>query len=164
MVYRDAYRSQLNDRYAGKRDEFHGMVKWAYDKVVQTGLGIVNDPVGRAFPPRVETCAGGLPDGTYYVATAWTNPAGAEGMGSTAVTIDIAGSSFSVNQAAEGMKARGWNIYAGISPQSLTRQNDSTLAPDQTWTQPNTLVSGGRASMGQTPDYLLAVPRMIQRG
>jgi hypothetical protein len=85
-------------------------------------------------------------------------------MGSTAVTIDIAGSSFSVNQAAEGMKARGWNIYAGISPQSLTRQNDSTLAPDQTWTQPNTLVSGGRASMGQTPDYLLAVPRMIQRG
>ncbi len=29
MVYRDAYNSQLNDRYAGKRDEFHGMVKWA---------------------------------------------------------------------------------------------------------------------------------------
>src|SRR5258708_5864756 len=29
LVYRDAYRSQLNDRYAGKRDEFHGMVKWA---------------------------------------------------------------------------------------------------------------------------------------
>src|SRR6516164_5839448 len=25
LVYRDAYRSQLNDRYAGKRDEFRGM-------------------------------------------------------------------------------------------------------------------------------------------
>ncbi len=50
-------------------------------------------------------------------------------------------------------------------PQSLTRQNDSMLALDQTWTQPNTLVSGGRAlSSGQVADYLLAVPRMIQRG
>src|SRR6266545_3965358 len=42
LVYRDAYHSQLNDRYAGKRDEFHSRVKWAYDKVIQTGLGIAN--------------------------------------------------------------------------------------------------------------------------
>ncbi len=63
LVYRDAYRNQLNDRYAGKRDEFHGMVKWAYDKVVQTGLGIVNDPVGkRAFTPVWKFVNGGLPD------------------------------------------------------------------------------------------------------
>src|SRR3954451_7014549 len=73
LVYRDAYHSQLNDRYAGKRDEYRGMVKWAYEKVIQTGLGIANDPVSTASSPDVHTCAGSLSDGTYYVAVAWTN-------------------------------------------------------------------------------------------
>ena len=31
MVYGDAYNSQLNDRYAGKRDQFHERAKWAYE-------------------------------------------------------------------------------------------------------------------------------------
>src|SRR5690349_21619073 len=31
-VYRDAYHSQLNDRYAAKRDEFRERAKWAYEK------------------------------------------------------------------------------------------------------------------------------------
>src|ERR1017187_8283426 len=41
MVYGDAYNSQLNDRYGGRRDEYHEKVKWAYNQVIQGGLGIV---------------------------------------------------------------------------------------------------------------------------
>src|SRR5271165_6962341 len=35
MVYEDAYNSQLNDRYSGKRDQFHQMAQWAYGKLIQ---------------------------------------------------------------------------------------------------------------------------------
>jgi hypothetical protein len=165
LVYRDAYQSQLNDRYAGKRDEFHGMVKWAYDKVLQTGLGIVSDPLVRAASPHVQAGPGGLPDGTYYVAAAWTNAAGAEGTISIPIAIDVAGSTFTVRTEAGPVNVKGWNVYAGTAPQSLTRQNDGPLAPDQTWVQPDSILTGSKtAGSGQAPDYLLPVPRMIQRG
>jgi hypothetical protein len=165
MVYRDAYRSQLNDRYAGKRDEFHGMAKWAYDKVIQTGLGIANDPIVRAASPRVQPVSGGLADGTYYVAAAWTNESGTEGAVSTPVTIEIAGSSFAATVAAAPANAKGWNVYAGSMPQGLTLQNDSPLGLGQPWKQPDVLSTGERAAgSGQAADYLLPVPRTMMRG
>ncbi|MCU1235360.1 MAG: hypothetical protein JWP63_3327 [Candidatus Solibacter sp.] len=165
MVYRDAYRSQLNDRYAGKRDEFHGMVKWAYDKVIQTGLGMSYDPVARAASPHVLPVSGGLPDGSYFVAATWTNAAGSEGAVSTPVTIEIAGSSFAVTPGAAPPNAKGWNVYAGTGPEALTLQNDTPLGLDRAWPQPNTIANGGHsAGSGQSPDYLLPVPRTILRG
>ncbi len=165
MVYRDAYCSQLNDRYAGKRDEFHERAGWAHNQVIQTGLGIANDPVARASSPMVEACAGGLPDGTYYVSAAWTNAGAAAGMFSTPVTIKLGGSSFSARVGTAPGKVKGWNVYAGRGPDSLTLQNASPLALEQAWVQSNTMLTGGAlAGCGQAPDYLLAVPRRIQRG
>ena len=67
MIYADAYNSQLNDRYAGKRDQFHRKAKWAYDRLLQSGVAIAADPVPRAATPQVTACPGALPDGTYYV-------------------------------------------------------------------------------------------------
>lgn len=165
LVYRDAYRSQLNDRYAGKRDEYHGMVRWAWNKLIETGLGLVNDPVVRAATPRVLPAAGSLADGTYYVAAAWTNAAGAEGTSSIPATIDIAGGSFAAQVAGAAANVKGWNVYAGNSPTSLTRQNDNPLAPGETWLQSSTIsTAGAPAGCGQAPDFLLPVPRTIQRG
>ena len=40
MVYGDAYSSQLNDRYAAKRDQFHERAKWAYERLLLLGMGI----------------------------------------------------------------------------------------------------------------------------
>ena len=62
MFYRDAYNSQLNDRYAGKRDEYREMAKWAHDQVMQSGLGIAADPVEQAATPEVQA-GGGRPGG-----------------------------------------------------------------------------------------------------
>src|SRR6476620_7194390 len=61
-VYGDAYNNQLNDRYAGKRDQFRELSKWAYDRLVQAGIGIALQPVPRAATPKVSPAAGILSD------------------------------------------------------------------------------------------------------
>src|SRR5947209_2594078 len=48
LVYRDAYSNQLNDRYAGKRDQFAALSNRAFDKLIECGVGIVGNPVDRA--------------------------------------------------------------------------------------------------------------------
>jgi len=164
MVYRDAYNSQLNDRYAGKRDEYHEMAIWAYTQVIQSGLGIALDPVEQACTPVVAPSAGGLADGTYFVAVAWTNAAGEEGASSLPETIRVSGSSFAVQTTAPA-NVKGWNVYSGTSPEVMTIQNGPILTLGQTWVQPDTISTSGRpAGSGQAPSYRLAVPRTIQRG
>ena len=164
MVYADAYNSQLNDRYAGKRDEYREMVKWAYSQVIQGGLGVAANPVKQAATPVVRPSAGGLTDGTYYVAIAWTNAAGEEGASSVPATIQVSGSFFAVETTTQP-NVTGWNVYSGTSPATMTIQNPPPLAPGQTWVQPDTLSTSGRpAGSGQAPSYWLPVPRTIQRG
>jgi hypothetical protein len=164
MVYRDAYNSQLNDRYAGKRDEYREMVNWASKQVIQGGLGIATDPVPQAAIPEVSPAAGGLEEGAYYVAVAWTNSAGEEGGISIPAVIQVSGSSFAVQTTAPA-NVKGWNVYCGTDPESMTMQNGQGLAPGQTWGQPDTLCTTGRpAGSGQAPSYRLPVPRTIQRG
>jgi hypothetical protein len=164
MVYGDAYNSQLNDRYGGKRDEYREMVKWAYNKLRQSGLGMVMNPVEQAATPAINPSAGGLADGSYYAAVAWTNAAGEEGASSTPAMIQVSGSSFAVQTTAPA-NVKGWNVYCGTSPTTMTKQNPATLALGQTWVQADTLSTTGRlAGNGQKPTYRLAVPRAIQRG
>jgi hypothetical protein len=164
MVYGDAYNSQLNDRYAGRRDEFHERVKWAYNRVIQDGLGMASSPVKQAVAPIPQASAGGLAANTYYVAIAWINAAGEEGASSAPAVIQVTGSSFSVQTTAP-TNVKGWNVYCGTSPATMTIQNPTALAPGQTWAQPDTLATTGRlAGSGQMPTYRLAVPRTIQRG
>jgi hypothetical protein len=164
MVYGDAYNSQLNDRYGGKRDEYHEMAKWAYHKVLESGLGTVADPVEQAATPVVGPSAGGLATGNYYVAVAWTNAANEEGASSVPAVIEVAGSSFAVQTTAP-VNVKGWNVYCGTSPTTMTLQNSSPLVPGGTWVQPDTLTTTGRrAGGGQTPTYRLPLPRQIQRG
>jgi hypothetical protein len=164
MVYGDAYNSQLNDRYGGKRDEYHERVKWACNQTIQSGLGIAADPVKQAATPVVRASAGALTDGTYYVAIAWTNAAGEEGASSVPAVVQVTGGTFAVETSTPA-KVTGWNVYSGTSPATMTVQNLQPLAPGQTWVQPDTLsTTGRRAGSGQAPSYWVQVPRTIQRG
>lgn len=165
MVYGDAYSSQLNDRYAAKRDQFRERARWAYDRLLVLGIGIAWTPVPRAGAPQAVDAAGNLANGTYYVAMTWINEKGEEGAPSLAAAITTTASTFLVQPAEPPACATGWNIYAGTDPGALWRQNGAPIAPAQTWLQPNTLASGGSApGCGQEPDYLMAVPRTILRG
>jgi hypothetical protein len=164
MVYGDAYNSQLNDRYGGKRDEYRARVKWAYNQAILSGLGIATDPVKQAATPVVLASAGGLTDGAYYVAVAWTNAATEEGASSVPAMIEVSGSSFLVETSAPP-RVTGWNVYSGTSLATMTIQNPQILAPGQPWLQPDTLSTTGRlAGSGQGPSYWVSVPRTIQRG
>src|SRR3569832_705274 len=53
-VYRDAYFNQLNDRYAGKRDQFRELGMWARERLRQAGVGFTRQPLPRAVPPEVQ--------------------------------------------------------------------------------------------------------------
>jgi hypothetical protein len=165
IVYADAYNSQLNDRYAGKRDYFHERASWAYQKLVEAGLGIATDPITRAATPAVAATTGALPDGTYYVSAAWMNRAGEEGASAVPAVITTKGSTLSVQPGNPPANATGWKVYVGGGPESMVQQNSSPIAAGSNWVQPNpVLVAGPGPGSGQGPNYLRPAPRVIQRG
>jgi len=165
MFYADAYNSQLNDRYGGKRDQFHQMAQWAAEKLIQIGIGVVSSPIPQAATPQLTAVPGELADGVYYVSAAWVNAAGEEGASSAPAVISITASAFEVRPGASPDGATGWNVYIGDAPESMVLQNGTPIAASQTWQQVSSLAVAGRApGSGQQPSYLKPVPRVIQRG
>jgi len=158
----------LNDRYAGKRDYFRERAAWAYERLMEIGIGIGWLPLARAVKPTVAAVlAGGvpLPDGTYYVAMSWVNSNGEEGASSDPADVNLSGNSFSAVAGTAARNAIGWNVYAGTDPSTLTLQNTAPLALGQTWVQPSPMETSGRmAGSGQPPSYLQVITRTIQRG
>jgi hypothetical protein len=165
LFYTDAFNSQLNDRYAGKRDQFHDLARWAYGKLVQIGVGIAGAPVERAATPALNPFPGVLPDGLYYVTATWLNRAGEEGAPAAPATIATTSSAFLVESGTAPAAAAGWNVYAGTSPDVMYRQNGASIALGQAWQQPAALVQvGSLPGEGQKPTYLQPLPRILQRG
>jgi hypothetical protein len=165
LVYADAFASQLNDRYAARRDQFHEQAKQACDQLAAAGIGIAWMPVPQAAAPRVVAAAGSLPDNTYYVTMSWTNSTNDEGAPAVTSSITTSQSTLLVQPVAPPANAAGWNVYAGTDLDGLELQNGSPIAVGQTWLQPNTVTTGGRGpGRGQSPSYLRPAPRIIQRG
>jgi len=166
LVYRDAFNNQLNDRYKGKRDQYHELAKWAAEKLMQTGIGIVSNPVAQAATPELEASAGVLAEGTYYVATAWANASGGEGAGAAPATIQLSdGSGFTVRPGSAPVNAAGWNVFVGTSPDGMVQQNTTLLDTGEGWVQSTApLTEGRRPGTGQAPSYLKPTPRILQRG
>jgi hypothetical protein len=165
MVYGDAYSSQLNDRYAAKRVHFQERAHWAYERMLLLGIGIVWSPIPRASEPQVVSVAGSLADGTYYVVVTWTNNKNEEGAPSIVTLVTTTSSTLLVQPATPPAGAAGWNVYVGTDPEALSRQNGAPIALAQPWVQPSLMITGGSApAWGQSPNYLMAVPRMILRG
>jgi hypothetical protein len=166
LVYRDAFNNQLNDRYSGKRDQYHDLAKWAVEKLMQTGIGIVANPVAQAAAPGLAEAAGVLAEGTYYVTMAWVNPSGGEGASAAATTIQLGESSgFTVQPGSAPANAAGWNVFVGTSPDGMVQQNATVLDPCQAWAQSAAPRAAGRGpGTGQAPSYLKPAPRILQRG
>jgi hypothetical protein len=165
MVYGDAYSSQLNARYAAKRDQFHERASWAFERLLLAGIGIAWSPVSRAAQPIVTATAGSIPDGTYYVAMTWVNAKGEEGAPSLSASITTAGSTLAVQPSAAPTGAASWNVYVGVDPTALSRQNTVPIAVGQAWLQGNMTGSSGAApGSGQAHNQLMPMPRRILRG
>jgi hypothetical protein len=165
LVYADAYFNQSNDRYAKKRDEFDGQAKWAYERLLEAGIGMTRDPMPQAATPTVAPAAGLIPAGTYYVTAAWVNAAGEEGAAAIPASITVSNQTLQVQANNAPSTAAGWNVYIGLAPEQLVRQNAAPVAVTGTWLQTAAPASSGALSgQGQAAAYHYAAPRLIRRG
>jgi hypothetical protein len=166
LLYRDAFDSQLNDRYRGRRDQYHALSRWAADKLWQIGIGVVVNPVPRAAQPSIVVTNGSLLEGTYFVSVAWVSAQGDQGASSFAqpVSVDSA-HGLVIDAGAAPAVAVGWNVFAGATEDSLHQQNSSLLGIGSTWYQGTAPATSGPApGNGQSPSYLRPAPRILQRG
>ncbi len=165
LVYSDAYNSQLNDRYMGKRDQFQQMAVSYRERLIEAGAGMASIPVPRAMTPTLAASRGSLPDNIYYVTAAWANRVNEEGASAIAGAITTSSSSFSAQMGPAPANATGWNVYVGTDPDGMTLQNSSPLGVGTAWVQPVWISATGRkAGCGQAPNYVQTLARIIQRG
>lgn len=157
LVYRDAYHRQLNDRYLAKWKEYQKLAQWAWDALLEIGLGIVIDPIPRAAKPQLSYVAAAVSAATYYVRVAWRNVDAEEGSPSEMAILSVPeGNGLVVTPLSAPAQARSWNVYAGLSVTDQTLQNEAPLAVEEAWTEPvSGLRQGTPAGTGQAPDYFL---------
>jgi hypothetical protein len=166
LIYRDAYYNQLNDRYLGKWTAYKDLSKWAAGLLLQTGIGIVADPVPIALPPQLSVVVGALIASTYFVQVSWLNSRAEEGLVSNVASVAISdGSSVQVTPSNPAVNVTGWNVYVGGSIDSITLQNAAPMITMQPWTLPaGELVAGRPPGTGQAPNYFRQLPQYLQRG
>lgn len=167
MVYRDAYFSQLTDRYQGKWKEYQNLAQWARDKLVENGVGLVNDPMPQAATPSITLTAASESSGTFYVSVSFVNAAGQQGAASSATSVTTTdGYGLDILPLNVPQNATGWNLYVGTSPSALYLQNLSPSDPaaDFVFLPSGALTSGATPGTGQIPDMVRTFPRVFQRG
>jgi len=166
LVYRDAYFSQLVDRYQAKWQEYKKCSSDAREAFIGLGLPMVNDPIHQALPPVLGSFAGAGSGGTAYISVAWVNVAGQNGAASEASALTVAeGNLVTVSAVAPPPNAVGFNVYAGSTLAELLLQNTTALAPGTTFTYvPGTGIGGVLAGRGQTPEFRRPMVRLSLRG
>jgi len=166
LAYRDAYNSHLNDRYLGKWREYLQLARWAWGKLLESGIGIVQSPIAKASLPTVSAGAGNLEGGIYWIRVAWTSAAGEEGCPSDPANLAVPdGSSLVVEAVNPPANATGWNVYVGPAAGETRKQNSEPIAPGESWQLAGgPATDGDPAGEGQAPSYFLMQRRVLQRG
>jgi hypothetical protein len=167
VIFRDAYNSQLNERYLGKWREYSEHASRAADLLMATGVGMVSQPVDKARAPFCKAVTGGqLPETTYYVQVAWISTAGATGAASNVISLPCPGGNLlTVKAVAPPAGAAGWFLYLGISADQMLQQNVSPLSTGVTWIEPASGASGTDAGIvGQQPEFYMTLQQRLRRG
>jgi hypothetical protein len=105
LVYRDAYFSQLVDRYQAKWQEYANLARGARESFIASGFGLVSDPVPQAAPPDLATTPGPQSGGTFYACVCWVNSTNQEGAPSEPASVIV----------------KSFNVYRGTNPQQFFR-------------------------------------------
>jgi hypothetical protein len=166
LVYRDAYFSQLVDRYQAKWQEYAKLAFEVREALVASGLGMVNDPVTRATLPILSTTPGPQGGGTFYARATWVNAAGQEGTPSAASSLGVTdGNLMTVAMGPAPKNVTGFNIYAGTSLDTTFLQNNVALPTGATFLYiPGQIAQGQLPGDGQPPDFRRRLARTILRG
>ena len=167
IFYRDAYNSQLNDRYLAKWNEYQLLERQARETTLQYGIGLVNTPVPQPGTPVLGVAPGLLPATVYYVQITWVSATGVEGNPSTATAFQapVASVLTVTNGTTVPAVATAFNVYAGLTDCTTTLQNSSPIAIGETWTEDAAgLEAGAAAGMGQMPDLYVTGGSVLRRG
>ena len=71
IVYRDAYNRKLNDKYLPKWREYKELARWAFNLLLQTGIGSTSNPVPRPPAPTLDWVSSSLGATALYVRITW---------------------------------------------------------------------------------------------
>jgi hypothetical protein len=166
LVYRDAYFSQLVDRYQAKWQEYAKLARDVRESFIASGLGVVHDPVQKASLPILFTTPGPQAGGTFYARATWMNAAGQEGAPSAASSLIVTdGNLMTVAMGVAPRNAAGFNVYAGTSLDATFLQNNLALPIGATFLfLPGQVTQGKLPGDGQAPDYRRRHARTIPRG
>lgn len=167
LVYRDAYFSQLNDRYQAKWTEYQNLSAAAETLLFQIGVGTVLDPIPQAGPPALSLVPGTLAAGKYFVEVSWMNASGEEGAPSQTAALQVpSGDTLQAQAVNPPANAAFWRVYAGATPDALHLQNPAPLAVGASWIAPGPglTTSGPQPGDGQKATYVNPSPRILLRG
>lgn len=165
LVYGDAYNNQLNDRYYGKWMEYEQLSKRSAEDYYQIGVGFVTDPIPKAKIPILSSAPGNGSAGTYYVGISWLNTMGEEGsLSDVAETTIAGGQQLVVTPTGQPPNVTGWNVYVGVSPETVSLQNELPIETNANWTMAGGPQQGGPPGEGQKPTWFLVDHRAMQRG
>lgn len=165
MIYRDAYFSQLNDRYGGRWRAYEAEARWAKRRVVQSGIPMASKPVRRPEGVSVTVTGGTREAATYWVTATAVDGAGSESaMCETTALHATAGHGLSVLLIGAPAMAAGWNVYAGMSEKRMRRQNTAAMAVNEKWVMPaEGLIDGPAAPGEQEADFFVEPQRLLRR-
>ena len=159
---RDAYGSQLNERYGNKMREYTDAARRAEDEYFESGAGLVNRPIPKAAIPVV---GGSVAGDAYFVQVTWVDAEGNEGAPCNPVVLTLGdGSAVQLAHALDPAPA-GWNVYVGSSAENISLQNPVPVAVGAAWLFPGSAETEGRScGTGQVADYFVVDHHRLLRG
>jgi hypothetical protein len=166
VFYRDAFNNQLNNRYQAKFDEYHELSADARARTYQFGVGLALIPIPKAQTPVFSFVAGLIAETIYYVQVSWVSASGQAGDPSELTTYDSPADGLPVVTAVNPPAgATGFNVYMGLSPQTVTLQNTTPVGVGGSFTLPTSgLVTGSCPGCGQAPDLYVTGGSLLMRG
>jgi len=166
LVYRDAYFSQLVDRYQAKWQQYANLATDARENFIASGFGLVSDPVLQATPPILSETPGPQPGGTFYACVTWVNRENQEGAASDPVSLAVPdGNLMTVAVSNPPANVAGFNVFAGTTLAAMLMQNDVLLPVNATFLYvPGQMTAGRLPGKGQEPDFMRPITRMTLRG
>ncbi|MBI5280512.1 MAG: hypothetical protein HY858_02430 [Candidatus Solibacter usitatus] len=165
-VYRDAYFSQLNDRYGRRWKHYSELAAEQGRRYFEDGVELVSRPVRRPAHVDWRLGEGTLAAATYWLRTTWLD---ADGRESAPSLEQVASSplphSLTVRALFPPDGVTHWNVYAGGQRENAGLQNQTPLRMEEEWmVPPGGLVTGRPAGDGQAADRVVQRSGLLRRG
>ncbi len=165
-VYRDAYFSQLNDRYGERWRAYEKMAATQERRYFDGGVAVVSRPVRRPEKITMEVTDGLNEPGTYWVQATLIDASGQESApGPVEVVSSPLPHTLTVRLPYVREGVTGWNLFVGMQEDEAGLQNATPLGVNEVWTMPEGgIVAGRPPGTGQSADSVIYRSGRFRRG